>query len=162
MLTNDHPLRCNLGESEEVIMMFKRGRVVLTPDMKRPYKVVLDHNYGGTWEFPVTTIPEGEALIRKKLSTTPEDRYGSLEGDSLPKQALGFRTTADEYVMFVGGDAVRVNECDPPIKARALPVCHHLFGRMEPVQELPASLVKDSTAPWSKTRLGAMTADLGA
>ena len=59
--------------------MFKGGRVVLTPDEKRPYKVVLDHEYGGTWEFPVATIQEGEALIREKRPTTCED--GALKPD---------------------------------------------------------------------------------
>jgi len=42
------------------------GRVVLTPNSLHPYKVVLNHPCEGQTEFAVSTIREGEALIREK------------------------------------------------------------------------------------------------
>ena len=42
------------------------GRVVLTPNSLHPYTVVLNHPCEGQTEFAVSTIREGEALIREK------------------------------------------------------------------------------------------------
>lgn len=41
------------------------GRIVKTPGREKPYKVVLEHEREGISEFPVSTIREGEALIRE-------------------------------------------------------------------------------------------------
>lgn len=41
------------------------GRIVKTPDQNKPYKVVLEHERDGVLEYPVSTIREGEALIRE-------------------------------------------------------------------------------------------------
>ena len=45
-------------------MSNRRSRVVITPGGEQPYKVVLEHGEGGSYEQPVATIREGEALIR--------------------------------------------------------------------------------------------------
>ena len=42
------------------------GRVVQTPTLEQPYKVVLDHGGGVESEHAVATVREGEALIRQK------------------------------------------------------------------------------------------------
>ena len=49
------------------------GRVVLTPDARRPYKVVLQYDHGAAdSEHPVATVREGELLIRRKSPSRPE------------------------------------------------------------------------------------------
>ena len=48
-------------------MPIKGGCIVLTPYAEKPYKVVLQHHPSGTSEHPVSTVREGEALIRGKL-----------------------------------------------------------------------------------------------
>ena len=49
------------------------GRVVLTPQEKLPYKVVLEHE-GETAdsEHQVASVRDGEALIRDNLPAQPE------------------------------------------------------------------------------------------
>ncbi len=57
-------------------MAVKSGRVVKTPDDKMPYKVVLEHEQeegqDKRSEHPVSTVKEGEALIKEKSVTPPE------------------------------------------------------------------------------------------
>lgn len=48
-----------------------RGRVVQTPDEKKPYKVVLEHEDGEISEHPVATMREGEALIKRETPRPP-------------------------------------------------------------------------------------------
>ncbi len=48
-------------------MPVKGGCIVLTPDAEKPYKVVLQHHPSGTSEHPVSTVREGEALIRERV-----------------------------------------------------------------------------------------------
>ena len=42
------------------------GRIVRTPGEAQPYKLVVEDRRGGTSEFPVASINEGEALMREK------------------------------------------------------------------------------------------------
>jgi hypothetical protein len=43
------------------------GRVVMTPTGQQPYKVVLEHDGdAGASEHPVSSMQEGEILIRQK------------------------------------------------------------------------------------------------
>ena len=60
--------------------MFKGGRIVRTPDEKRPYKVVLDREDGGKSEFPASTVREGEAIIKEKSPTPPDDGKAKPDG----------------------------------------------------------------------------------
>lgn len=48
------------------------GRVVQTPTKKKPYKVILEHEGGASTEQPVSTIREGEALIREETPLPPK------------------------------------------------------------------------------------------
>ena len=48
-------------------MPVRSGCIVLTPYSEKPYKVVLQHHPSGTSEHPVSTIREGEALIRERV-----------------------------------------------------------------------------------------------
>jgi hypothetical protein len=55
-------------------MTATRGRVVQTPTRDKPYKVVLEHEGGADTEHMVTTMREGEALIRRETPTpAPRD-----------------------------------------------------------------------------------------
>jgi hypothetical protein len=56
----------------EEIMTATGGRVVLTPDEKEPYEVVLEHEGGDETEAPVRTVREGEALIKQETPTPPK------------------------------------------------------------------------------------------
>jgi hypothetical protein len=42
------------------------GRIVRTPGKEKPYKVMLEHEEGGETEHPVSTMKEGEALIKRE------------------------------------------------------------------------------------------------
>jgi hypothetical protein len=52
-------------------MMATRGRIVQTPTKEKPYKVVLEHEGGPDTEEPVSTMREGEALIRLETPALP-------------------------------------------------------------------------------------------
>lgn len=49
-----------------------RGRVVQTPGEEKPYKVVLEYEGRGITEHPVSTMREGEALIKSKTPRPPK------------------------------------------------------------------------------------------
>ena len=53
-------------------MAATRGRVVQTPTMAQPYKVVLEHENGVESEVSVATMREGEALIKRETPAVPE------------------------------------------------------------------------------------------
>lgn len=53
-------------------MVVTRGRVVQTPTKNKPYKVVLEQDGEANIEKPVTTMREGEALIKRGTPTPPE------------------------------------------------------------------------------------------
>lgn len=54
-------------------MRIKTGRVVQTPGLEMPYKVVFQDEGGCSEDHPVATIREGEALMRRwLLPPTPE------------------------------------------------------------------------------------------
>jgi hypothetical protein len=53
-------------------MTITRGRVVQTPSMLHPYKVVFGHKDQVDTEHSVETMREGEALIRKKMPKPPK------------------------------------------------------------------------------------------
>ena len=53
-------------------MVATRGRIVQTPTKGKPYKVVLEHEDGKDTEEPVTTMREGEALIKEETPTPPK------------------------------------------------------------------------------------------
>lgn len=55
-----------------------RGRIVRTPGKEKPYKAVLEHEEGDASEHPVSTIKEGEALIKRK---TPRPAKRDTSGD---------------------------------------------------------------------------------
>ena len=57
---------------KEAIMSAKRGHVVQTPTQNEPYKVVLEHEQGPDTEHPVSSIREGEALIRDQTPPPPK------------------------------------------------------------------------------------------
>jgi hypothetical protein len=65
------------------------GRIVVTPDGKYPYKLVLEHEDGES-EYPVATVHEGEALLRARLpaNPAPSRREGGL---LFPGSATGTR-----------------------------------------------------------------------
>ena len=48
-------------------MPVRCGRIVLTRPGPKPYMVILEHHPTGTSEHPVSTIREGEALIRDRV-----------------------------------------------------------------------------------------------
>jgi hypothetical protein len=52
-------------------MTATRGRVVQTPTKEKPYKVVLEHGDSADTEHPVSTMREGEALIRLETPAPP-------------------------------------------------------------------------------------------
>ncbi len=52
-------------------MRVRRGRVVITPGQKQPYKIVLEHEDGEITEYPVATIRAGEDLIRHRVLPPP-------------------------------------------------------------------------------------------
>jgi hypothetical protein len=52
-------------------MAATRGRIVRTPAKARPYKVVLEHEGAPDTEAPVSTMREGEALIRLETPAPP-------------------------------------------------------------------------------------------
>lgn len=53
-------------------MAATRGHVVLTPDQTEPYKVILEHEGSPDTERPVSTVREGEGLIKQETPTPPE------------------------------------------------------------------------------------------
>ena len=65
----DGNVRDVAGESE---IFATGGQVVQTPTKDTPYKVVLEHELGADTESPVSTMREGEALIKKLTPTLPE------------------------------------------------------------------------------------------
>lgn len=52
-------------------MPVRNGRVVITAGAEKPYKVVFEHEPTGFSEHPVSTVREGEALIRQRLPGAP-------------------------------------------------------------------------------------------
>lgn len=60
--------------SEEVT----RGEVIVTPDEARPYKVVFRRGKAVVSEQPVSSVAEGEALIKKELANV---RISSRNGN---------------------------------------------------------------------------------
>jgi hypothetical protein len=60
-----------LAQSKGVIMLAIRGRIIQTPTMEKPYKVILEQQGGEETEHPVSTIREGEALIRSESPPVP-------------------------------------------------------------------------------------------
>lgn len=72
-----------IDESEDGLFFIKApemafGRVVITPGGAQPYKVVFRLGENVLAEHPVSTIREGEALIRRELAeiqfTTRQER----------------------------------------------------------------------------------------
>jgi hypothetical protein len=55
-------------------MTVREGRVVLTPDDNKPYKVVLEHDGKPDSEHPVSSIREGEELIKEEGATTTQKK----------------------------------------------------------------------------------------
>jgi hypothetical protein len=53
-------------------MAATRGHVVRTPTKKEPYKVILEHDGGPDTEASVSTVREGEDLIKEEMPTQPE------------------------------------------------------------------------------------------
>ena len=53
-------------------MSADRGRVVQTPSDAKPYKVVLEREHAADSEHPVSTIREGEDMIRHETPTPPK------------------------------------------------------------------------------------------
>jgi hypothetical protein len=53
-------------------MSATRGHVVKTPAKKEPYKVVLEHEIGPDTDEPVSSVREGEKLIRQETPIPPE------------------------------------------------------------------------------------------
>jgi hypothetical protein len=58
--------------SGQVIMAATRGHVVKTPAKKEPYKIVLEHEVGPDTEESVSSVKEGERLIRQETPTPPK------------------------------------------------------------------------------------------
>ena len=52
------------------------GHIVQTPGAEHPYKVVLEYEGNAVSEHPVSTMQEGEALIKAKL---PSRQQGPKE-----------------------------------------------------------------------------------
>ena len=66
------------NEADHAHMSSTRGRIVQTPGKEKPYKVVLEHEDRGETEHPVSTMKEGEALIKRK---TPRPARRDTSGD---------------------------------------------------------------------------------
>jgi len=69
------------NEGAHTHMSATRGRIVQTPDKEKLYKVVLDHEEGGATEHPVSTMQEGEALIKRK-TPRPAERDTSWDREA--------------------------------------------------------------------------------
>ena len=63
-------------------MSSTRGHVVQTPKEEQPYKVVLEHESGEDTEQAVSTMREGEALIRDE---TPKPAPRDASRDEPPR-----------------------------------------------------------------------------
>ncbi len=63
------------------------GRIVVTKEGRYPYKVVFEHE-GGESEYPVSSIREGETLIRSKLPSTVVAENKRERGFLLPRSRL--------------------------------------------------------------------------
>jgi hypothetical protein len=61
-----------LRQRKEAAVTANRGHVVQTPGEDEPYKVVLEHEASKDTEHPVSTVKEGEELIKKETPTPPE------------------------------------------------------------------------------------------
>ena len=48
------------------------GHIVQTPTKDKPYKVILEHEGRKDTEEPVSTMREGEALIKKETPKPPK------------------------------------------------------------------------------------------
>jgi hypothetical protein len=65
------------------------GRVVTTPEERKPYKVILEHDGGPDTEEPVATVKEGEDLIKQEMPTPPERDKTRDTPPSAAQKALG-------------------------------------------------------------------------
>lgn len=86
----------------EAVMSAKKGRVVRTPTEAEPYKVVLEHEVGKDTEHAVSTIREGEALIRSETPAPPErdssydrPRENGGKGSASKRRKLGVSYLSD-------------------------------------------------------------------
>ncbi|MDB5698505.1 MAG: hypothetical protein JWN69_1309 [Alphaproteobacteria bacterium] len=65
-------------------MTATRGRVVRTPTKQQPYKVILEHAHSEDTEHAVSTVREGENLIKAKTPRPPK-RDRSRDAAAEPK-----------------------------------------------------------------------------
>jgi hypothetical protein len=64
-------------------MVIKGARVVRTQGEETPYKVILDDDEQGRTEHRVSTVREGEALIREKFGPPPREIHALREWNPL-------------------------------------------------------------------------------
>jgi hypothetical protein len=64
-------------------MVIKGARVVRTQGEETPYKVILEDDEEGPTEHPVSTVREGEALIREKYGAQPRPLHYLREWNPL-------------------------------------------------------------------------------
>ena len=72
-----------------------RGRVVRTPAEAQPYKVVLEHAYGGETEHPFPSMKAGEAFIRSE-TPSPSARDGRRDS---PSHRPGMTTARNDHAL---------------------------------------------------------------
>jgi hypothetical protein len=96
-------------------MVATRGWVVQTLTREKPYKVVLEHEGAADTEHPVSTMREGEALIRLE-TTSPLARETSRDAPSHLVMARGRRrhvADSEQGPRLIAGGALT-----PPAGAR--------------------------------------------
>ena len=64
--------RARENEASHGHMSATRGRIVQTPGQGKPYKVVLEHEERADTEHAVSTMKEGEDLIKRKTPRPPK------------------------------------------------------------------------------------------
>jgi hypothetical protein len=64
-------------------MVIKGARVVRTQGEAMPYKVILDDDEEGRSEHPVSTVREGEALIRERYAVQARPAHHLREWNPL-------------------------------------------------------------------------------
>lgn len=64
-------------------MVVKGARVVRTQGGETPYKVILEDDEQGRSEHPVSTVREGEALIRERCGAQPRPLHYLREWNPL-------------------------------------------------------------------------------
>jgi hypothetical protein len=94
-----------LATAKEQVMRVKRGHVVLTRGQEQPYKVILEYEWGEHSEHPVTTIMEGEALIRSRVCPPAPHEVEKLRQSPEPAPGPRLEAAARLLKLVDGGQS---------------------------------------------------------